>query len=68
MVEDYPFISRAEGAHFQSLRTHSILDSEALLVKDDMRMYESSLASYFEEEEKIMTRDRSVLWGDRHNN
>jgi septal ring factor EnvC (AmiA/AmiB activator) len=53
MVKDFPFISAVEESRCHSQRTNAAIFDEMWLVKEGMRMYESTLAASFDEEDSI---------------
>jgi small-conductance mechanosensitive channel len=53
MIKDFPFISAVEEARCHSQRTNAAIFDEMWLVKEGMRMYESTLAASFDEEDSI---------------
>ncbi|KAK2457663.1 hypothetical protein QL285_004909 [Trifolium repens] len=53
MIKDFPFISAVEDARCHSQRTNAAIFDEMWLVKEGMRMYESTLAASFDEEDSI---------------
>jgi hypothetical protein len=53
MIKDFPFISAVEESRCHSQRTNAAIFDEMWLVKEGMRMYESTLAASFDEEDSI---------------
>jgi predicted trehalose synthase len=53
MIKDFPFISAVEESRCHSQRTNATIFDEMWLVKEGMRMYESTLAASFDEEDSI---------------
>ncbi|KAK2356862.1 hypothetical protein QL285_094182 [Trifolium repens] len=53
MVKDFPFISAVEESRCHSQRTNAAIFDEMWLVKEGMRMYESTLAASFDEEDSL---------------
>jgi TolA-binding protein len=53
MIKDFPFISAVEESRCHSHRTNAAIFDEMWLVKEGMRMYESTLAASFDEEDSI---------------
>jgi hypothetical protein len=57
MIKDFPFISAVEESRCHSQRANATIFDEMSLVKEGMRMYESTLAVSFDEEDSI---DRQI--------
>ncbi|KAK2457870.1 hypothetical protein QL285_005099 [Trifolium repens] len=53
MIKDFPFISAVEESRCHCQRTNAAIFDEMWLVKEGMRMYESTLAASFDEEDSI---------------
>jgi septal ring factor EnvC (AmiA/AmiB activator) len=53
MIKDFPFISAVEESRCHNQRTNAAIFDEMWLVKEGMRMYESTLAASFDEEDSI---------------
>jgi FtsZ-binding cell division protein ZapB len=53
MIKDFPFISTVEESWCHNQRTNAAIFDEMWLVKEGMRMYESTLAASFDEEDSI---------------
>ncbi|KAK2395877.1 hypothetical protein QL285_057570 [Trifolium repens] len=53
MIKDFPFISAVEESRCHSQRTNAAIFDEMWLVKEGMRMYESTLAASFDEEDSL---------------
>ncbi|KAK2362240.1 hypothetical protein QL285_087318 [Trifolium repens] len=53
MIKDFPFISAVEESRCHSQRTNAAIFDEMWLVKEGMRMYESTLAASFDEEDFV---------------
>jgi predicted trehalose synthase len=53
MIKDFPFISAVEESRCHIQRTNAAIFDEMWLVKEGMRMYESTLAASFDEEDSI---------------
>ncbi|KAK2373135.1 hypothetical protein QL285_074193 [Trifolium repens] len=53
MIKDFPFISAVEESRCHSQRTNAVIFDEMWLVKEGMRMYESTLAASFDEEDSM---------------
>ncbi|KAK2372841.1 hypothetical protein QL285_073932 [Trifolium repens] len=53
MIKDFPFIYAVEESRCHSQRTNAAIFDEMWLVKEGMRMYESTLAASFDEEDSI---------------
>ncbi|KAK2371901.1 hypothetical protein QL285_073101 [Trifolium repens] len=53
MIKDFPFISAVEEARCHSQRTNAAIFDEMWLVKEGMRVYESTLAASFDEEDSM---------------
>jgi TolA-binding protein len=53
MIKDFPFISAVEESRCHSQRTNAAIFDEMWLVKEGMRMYESTLAASFDEEDSM---------------
>jgi hypothetical protein len=53
MIKDFPFISVVEESRCHSQRTNAAIFDEMWLVKEGMRMYESTLAASFDEEDFV---------------
>jgi TolA-binding protein len=53
MIKDFPFISAVEESRCHSQRTNTAIFDEMWLVKEGMRMYESTLAASFDEEDSM---------------
>ncbi|KAK2457119.1 hypothetical protein QL285_004423 [Trifolium repens] len=53
MIKDFPFIFAVEESRYHSQRTNAAIFDEMWLVKEGMRMYESTLAASFDEEDSI---------------
>ncbi|KAK2375642.1 hypothetical protein QL285_076522 [Trifolium repens] len=53
MIKDFPFISAVEESRCHSQRTNTAIFDEMWLVKEGMRMYESTLAASFDEEDSL---------------
>jgi hypothetical protein len=53
MIKDFPFISAVEESRCHSQRTNAAIFDEMWLVKEGMRMYESTLGASFDEEDSI---------------
>jgi hypothetical protein len=53
MIKDFPFISAVEESRCHNQRTNAAIFYEMWLVKEGMRMYESTLAASFDEEDSI---------------
>ncbi|KAK2362262.1 hypothetical protein QL285_087339 [Trifolium repens] len=53
MIKDFPFISVVEEPRCHSQRTNAAIFDEMWLVKEGMRMYESTLAASFDEEDFV---------------
>jgi TolA-binding protein len=53
MIKDFPFISAVEEARCHSQRTNAAIFDEMWLVKEGMRVYGSTLAASFDEEDSM---------------
>jgi hypothetical protein len=53
MIKDFPFIMAVEESRCHSQRTNAAIFDEMWLVKEGMRMYESNLAVFFDEEDNL---------------
>jgi chromosome segregation ATPase len=53
MIKDFPFIMAVEESRCHSQRTNATIFDEMWLVKEGMRMYESNLATCFDEEDNL---------------